>query len=127
MKLELNRVFIGDDYTIGHLFIDGTSFCDTLEDIPRAIKIADKTCIPKGTYKVILNMSNRFKKIMPLLLEVHDFDGIRIHSGNSSKDTSGCILVGKNSVKGGLTDSRTAFDKLMTKLKTANDITIEIN
>ena len=127
MKLELKRVFIGDDYTIGHLFIDGVSFCDTLEDIPREIKVMDKTCIPKGTYKVILNMSNRFKKIMPLLLEVPDFDGIRIHSGNSSKDTSGCILVGTNSVKGGLTGSKIAFDKLMTKLKTAKDITIEIN
>jgi hypothetical protein len=64
---------------IGKLYIDGAYFCDTLEDIPREIKKLHETCIPVGTYKVILNMSNRFQKIMPLLLDVPNFEGIRIH------------------------------------------------
>jgi hypothetical protein len=128
MKLQLKRIFTGTNYTIGKLSIDGTYFSDTLEDVPRTVKIMNETCIPVGTYTVILNYSNRFKRIMPLLLNVPNFDGIRIHAGNTSADTSGCILVGKNTIKGQLTQSRDTFNLLFAKLLNATDkITIEIS
>ena len=119
MKLELTRVFIAEDYTIGHLAIDGEHFCDTLEDVPRDIKIPDRTCIPKGSYKVVINYSNRFKKSMPHLLNVPGFEGIRIHPGNNADDTSGCILVGENTIKGGLTKSCDTYNALYEKMLNA--------
>jgi len=129
MKLTLERIYKADTYTIGKLFIDGVLFCDTLEDAvrPDGVKVYGKTAIGKGIYKVILNVSNRFKILMPLLLNVPNFEGIRIHSGNTDADTHGCLLVGKNTVKGKVTDSRKTFESLMNILKSAKDeITIEI-
>jgi len=126
MKLLLIRTFIGSDYTIGQLNIDNTYFCETLEDVPRKVKIANKTCIPTGIYKVILNFSNRFQKIMPLLLNVPGFDVIMIHPGNTSANTSGCILVGKNTKKGELTESRITYNALLEKMKQADEIWIEV-
>jgi len=121
MKIEVKRIAYRKDYTIGKWFTDGIYFCDTLEDVPRDVKIMNKTCIHTGTYKVILNYSNRFKRIMPLLVNVPGFEGIRIHPGNTSEDTSGCILVGKNTIIGKLTESRITFDKLFEVLKSAKD------
>ena len=138
MKLKLIRTWYADTYTIGKLYIDGVYFCDTLEDKNRDVdkngifnngekKVYGKTCIPFGTYKVILSMSSKFKKILPLLLNVPQFDGIRIHSGNTAdKDSSGCILVGINDVKGRISKSTITFNSLMTKLSKADNITIEI-
>ena len=119
MKLELTRVFIGEDYTIGHLSVDGQHFCDTLEDIPRAVKIPDQTCIPTGTYKIEINYSNRFKKNMPQIMNVPGFEGIRIHPGNNSGDTSGCVLIGENTITGGLTKSRDTYESLFALLLNA--------
>jgi len=121
MKLELKRVFTGQTYTIGHLYCDGEYICDTLEDIPREVKIMNETCIPTGDYKIILNESNRFKRVMPLLLNVPNFEGIRIHAGCDSEDTSGCILVGKNNERGRLSESRATFDKLFSMMTKAED------
>ncbi|MCX6747968.1 MAG: DUF5675 family protein [Candidatus Pacearchaeota archaeon] len=121
MKLELKRAYIGKTYTIGHLYVDGEFLCDTLEDIPRDVKIMNETCIPTGDYKIILNESNRFKRVMPLLLQVPNFEGIRIHAGNSEADTSGCILVGKNTARGMLSESRATFDKLFSMMTKAED------
>lgn len=129
MKLKLERIYKAPTYTIGKLYIDGKLFCDTLEDVVRhnGLKVYGETAIPAGTYKVILNVSNRFKVLMPLLLNVPNFEGIRIHSGNTDKDTHGCLLVGKNTVKGKVTDSKKTFAELMSVLKLAkNEITIEI-
>lgn len=132
MELKLERIFNGSDYTIGKLYIDGIYFCDTLEDVVRNpdIKIHGKTAIPFGRYKIIMNMSNRFKKRMPLLLDVKGFEGIRIHSGNFASQTNGCILVGKNTIKGQLTNSSLWTSMLYSKINTAIDneeeITIEI-
>lgn len=127
MELKLKRIAYRDKYTIGRLFINNVYFCDTLEDVPRETKIANETCIPIGKYKVIISWSNRFKRQMPLIVDVPGFDGIRIHAGNTSKDTSGCILVGENKLTGRLINSRQAFDKLFSILKaTKEDITIEI-
>ena len=137
MKLKLIRTWYADTYTIGKLYIDGVYFADTLEDKNRDVdkngifnngekKVYGKTCIPFGTYKVILSMSSKFKKILPLLLNVPQFDGIRIHSGNTDEDSSGCILVGINDTKGRISKSTITFNSLMTKLSKADNITIEI-
>lgn len=124
MNLELKRIALRDTYTIGKLYIDGVYFCDTLEDKvrdtnkdgdlndPGETKVMSESAIPYGTYKIIMNMSNRFKRIMPLLLDVKNFAGIRIHSGNKPEHSAGCILVGKNSIKGGLTESKN-YEKLL--------------
>lgn len=130
MKLLLVRGKAVGNATPGMLYLDGKLECNTLEDLERVTKIYGKTAIPKGTYNVTINMSNRFKKLMPLLAKVPGFEGVRIHSGNTSEHTEGCILVGTtSSVVGGnatIGGSREAFDRLMKKLTAATNITLEI-
>jgi len=145
MKLKLVRKFKGTSYTIGDLYIDGELFCNVVEDVVRDLpdtcpntpkgidckcpqKVHSQTAIPEGTYKVVLSMSSRFKKIMPEILNVPHFRGIRIHSGNKSTDTEGCLIVGKNTIVGQVTESRVTFNKLMALLNTdKDDLTIEIS
>ena len=130
MKLKLKRIFKGEKYTIGRLYIDDVFFCDILEDKVRDLskeeKVWGQTAIPEGTYKIIINYSNRFKRDLPLLLNVPQFEGIRIHPGNTEVDTHGCLLVGINSQKGKVTQSRITFDKLFAKIKNEKDLEIEI-
>jgi len=132
MKLLLVRVFYGKTYTIGRLYIDGVYFCDTIEDVNRDLnkngqfdngeqKVQDKTCIPFGTYKVIANWSNRFKRRLPRILDVPSFDGILIHNGVNETSSSGCIIVGKNTVKGKVTDSRKYMNWLTAFLLSAQE------
>jgi hypothetical protein len=110
------------------LSINGIPFCQTVEDMERMPneKVYGKTAIPKGTYKIIINMSNRFKKLMPLLLKVPNFEGVRIHSGNTALDTEGCIIVGMTRTINGVALSRIAYTKLMDKLKNEKEIIITI-
>ncbi len=135
MKLQLRRFKFLERSTLGWLFIDHVFESFTLEDKvrPDGVKIKNETAIPAGTYQVILDYSNRYKKFMPHLLDVPNFKGIRIHSGNTDADTSGCILVGERitdkwTIEGGT--SRPAMNRLFNKLKKAvsleEDITIEI-
>lgn len=126
MKLQLKRVFKGETYTIGKLYVDGVFVCDTLEDKVRDVKIKHETAIPAGTYEVVLSLSARFKRILPRLLNVPGFDGILIHPGNDKDDTSGCILVGENKEKGKVINSKITFDKLFKTLSLSKDMTIEI-
>lgn len=114
-NLTLKRLYPTDDYTIGELYIEGEYYCDTLEDTVREEKIAGKTAIPYGKYEVIVNRSPKFKRELPLLLDVPNFTGIRIHRGNDAEDTSGCILVGENKVKGKVINS-TQYELEITKL-----------
>lgn len=145
MKLKLVRKFKGTSYTIGDLYVDGKLFCNVVEDVVRDLpdtcpntpkgvdckcsqKVHAQTAIPEGNYKVVLSMSSRFKKIMPEILNVPHFRGIRIHSGNKSTDTEGCLIVGKNTIVGQVTESRDTFNKLMALLNTdKDDLTIEIS
>lgn len=130
MKLSLKRIFLGDTYTIGKLYIDGTYFCDTLEDKVRDLnkngkfdngetKVYGETAIPYGTYKVVVNYSPKFKRDLPLLENVPHFEGIRIHRGNTPQDTLGCILVGENKVKGKVINSTPYEIEITKKLKEA--------
>lgn len=125
MELTLNRIFLGSSATIGELLINDKHLCDTLEDRvrPEGEKVYGKTAIPEGTYEVKLTHSPRFKKILPEILNVPNFSGIRIHTGNSSKDTEGCILVGTwdGEKEDWVGSSKIAFDELMTLLEEATD------
>ena len=130
MKLHLKRLYRKPTYTIGKLYIDDVYLCDTAEDVDRGlysymnigeiskIKVKDETAIPYGKYKVRLSMSPRFKKILPEIMNVPGFTGVRIHSGNDPKtDSSGCILPGYNTIKGKVTSSRKVMEALIEKLK----------
>jgi len=128
MNLKLERHALRETYTIGRLYIDGDGFCDTLEDKvrPDGVKVWGETAIPAGVYKVIITESARFKRRLPLLVNVPMFEGIRIHPGNTAVDTHGCILVGVNNVKGKVTQSQATFKQLFVLMEKAEDITIEI-
>jgi hypothetical protein len=135
MKLTLKRRFLGETYTIGSLFIDGQYFCDTLEDKVRKFdngeaKVQHETAIPYGTYQVVVNLSPKFKRNLPRLLSVPSFEGVLIHRGNTDKDSSGCILVGENKVKGKVINSTPYEIELVKRLTAAQNkheqITIEI-
>lgn len=125
MELKLNRIFLGSSATIGELLVNDKYLCDTLEDRvrPEGEKVYGKTAIPEGTYEVKLTHSPRFKKILPEILNVPNFSGIRIHTGNSSKDTEGCILVGTwdGEKEDWVGNSRIAFDELMSLLEEATN------
>lgn len=140
MRLTLVRRWNKKDYCIGDLYINGKWFCNVLEDVDRGLddsmteedikemKIKGETAIPTGIYTVLLTYSPKYKRVMPLVNNVKGYSGIRIHSGNTHKDTEGCLLVGKNTKVGMVTDSRNTFEALFKRLqqKGSNKITIEI-
>jgi hypothetical protein len=125
MQITVKRTFKGPEYTIGKLYIDGAYFCDTLEDTVRAEKIAGKTAIPAGKYKVKKTMSPRFKTVLPEILNVPNFTGVRIHSGNTAKDTDGCLLLGLNKAKGAVLCSKNAKAFFMDRTPNEFDLIIE--
>lgn len=141
MKILVKRTFLGDAYTIGHMYINGVYFCDTLEDPVRDAnkngvfdngekKIAGDTAIPYGTYPITVNVSPKFKRELPRLSGVAEFEGVLIHRGNTAKDTAGCILVGENKVKGKVINSTPYEERIVRHCKAAiemgEDITITI-
>lgn len=125
MEIQVNRIARKDGYTIGRMSLNGEYFCDTLEDTDRGLnstmaldEILSKkrkgiTAIPTGKYDVILTFSPRFKRVLPLLLSVKGYEGVRIHAGNTAEDTEGCLLVGENKEKGKVLNSRATLEKLM--------------
>lgn len=134
MKLRVERLWKKPAYTVGRLFVDGKFFCNTLEDTVRDLsnerKVYGKTAIPYGEYKVVYNWSPKFGRNLPRLLNVPAFEGILIHPGNTADDSAGCILVGRNTEVGRLTESRYTSDKLNVLIEDAQrrgeSITIEI-
>lgn len=125
MELKLKRIAKRNTYTIGRLLINGEYFCDTLEpkvrDLSKELKVKGKTAIPAGRYRLYLTYSSRFKRILPLVDNVPQFSGVRIHRGNTAKDTEGCILVGYNREVGKVLDSAVTEQRLMAVLQnTAN-------
>lgn len=119
----MNLTLIRNDFlpycTIGNLLIDDVYFCKTLEDTVRleGVKAKGKTAIPYGKYQVITNHSNRFKRVMPLLLNVPGFEGVRIHTGNTAGDTEGCILLGYEREMDYIIKSKQAFDDFFPLLQ----------
>jgi hypothetical protein len=141
LKLRLQRYPHGVSATIGELFVNDEPFCHVLEDLPREKKVAGETRIPKGTYHVLLTVSPAVARgllwsplkstELPLLVEVPGYDGIRIHAGNTSADTRGCLLVGEWDGEERITSSRKTLEELCDFLVAAKAIrepvTIEIN
>ena len=133
MRLILKRLYLKTDYTIGKLYMDGKYFCDTLEDQVRDLtkerKIPGRTAIPAGVYEIVVNVSPRFKRKLPRLLDVPGFEGILIHRGNTAEDTAGCILVGENRERGKVINS-TRYEVQLTgildRAQEPGEITIEI-
>ena len=144
MKILVDRKWKKDTYTIGNLYVNGKLFCNTLEDKDRGLKQTDplvlikqikvyaETAIPTGKYIITLKIkSPKYSAVkwysdlcggyMPRLLGVPGFDGILIHPGSSALDSAGCLLVGKNTVKGRLTQSKDTFAKLYKLMKAAAD------
>ena len=144
MKITIDRKWKKDTYTIGRLFVNGSLFCNTLEDKDRGLKQTDslssiksrkvygETAIPTGLYKIDMEtVSPKYSAVkwyrdlckgkMPRLKNVPGFEGILIHSGSSALDTLGCILVGKNTIVGKLTQSKDTFAKLYKQMKAAHD------
>ena len=134
MLITIDRAWKKDGYTISRLYVNEEKFgCNTLEDTDRGLrqdmsldeikkkKVYGQTAIPSGSYECVYTYSNRFKKMLPLLLNVPGFEGIRIHSGNTAKDTEGCILVGQNLEKGKVLNSRVWTGKLIEAIKAALD------
>lgn len=140
MKLTLKRIALRPTYTIGKLYIDDVYFCDTIEDTVRDLnkngkfdngekKIHSKTAIPYGTYEIKWTYSPRFKKYTPQLMDVPSFEGIRIHAGNTSADTEGCLILGENKQVGKVLNSRATINKFYQIIKEAcsnGNVTIEI-
>ena len=144
MDVRIERRWKKSTYTIGILTVDGERFCESLEDRDRGLKQSDsplwigakkvygETAIPTGTYNVAMNVvSPKYSAVkwykdlcggkMPRLLDVPGFDGILIHPGNTALDSCGCILVGRNTKVGQVTQSRDTFRKLYRKMKAAHD------
>ncbi len=132
----LNRIARRPTYTIGRLLEGSSYFCDTLEDPVRELKdlnndgdfddqgegkIHGQTAIPAGTYEIKMTYSARFKKVMPILINVKGYSGVRMHSGNRPEDTEGCILLGKNKIVGQLVDSRLWTNMFYDTLKSYLD------
>lgn len=141
MELLLERKYCKEKYTIGNLCVDGVFFCNTLEDTVRdinkngifdcgEIKIYGETAIPYGEYEIKVTYSPKFKRELPLLLNVPCFEGIRIHRGNTHRDTLGCIILGENKKKGMVINSTQYEIKLVSLLKSEQNknkkITIKI-
>lgn len=133
MELILTRTTKTENSTIGVLQINGQHKCFTLEDKDRginsnmspeeikAIKVYGKTAIPTGRYKVTVTYSQRFKQLMPEVMNVPGFAGIRIHPGNTAANTEGCILVGEEKCTDIIYRSRLAYNGIWPMLNAANE------
>jgi len=128
MDMILRRKWATEVSTVGELEVDGKFECYTLEDVVRGNepKVYGRTAIPAGTYKVTVTFSNRFQRPMPLLHDVPGFEGVRIHSGNTSQDTEGCILVGRVRESDRIGESKLAFEHLFSQIQTAVESEIQI-
>lgn len=137
MNIIVHRQHFGETFTISKMFFDGEDIgIFVLEDKYREIegqpvkdwKVQNETAIPKGKYKLIFDFSNRFQRIMPHILDVEGFEGVRIHSGNSSESSSGCLILGLDwdGKSDWVSDSKKAVERFCDKLEDSKNITIEI-
>lgn len=126
MNLTLKRLNLTPNYTEGELYVNGVYFCKTLEDTNRDLnkngqfdnnekKVYGETCIPYGKYKIILSYSPKFKRELPEILDVPNFQGIRVHRGNKISDTLGCVLCGEK-VKNGYLSNSTPYEIKLVEL-----------
>lgn len=127
MKLILLRGLTKDLTTIGQLTDeDGTHIAYTLEDAICSVKVYGESCIPEGDYEIKITYSPHFKRDLPLLIDVPNYEGVRIHPGNTKEDTEGCILVGTAVEGDTITHSRDAFEKVFALLQADDTNSIHI-
>jgi len=142
MRLRLERKYLGEEYTIGHLYVDEVRLCEVIEDKVRDVnadgdlddegeeKVYGETAIPYGLYNMDLTMSPKFKRLLPIILDVPHFTGIRIHRGNTAKDSHGCLLPGKNKEKGKVLNSTKyeliIVEKMLQAIRNGEELTIKI-
>ena len=119
MQIRVVRKEYTSKSTIGEFHVDGGFECFTLEDRVRATKVPGETAIPAGTYEVSVTWSNRFKRPLPLLMNVPGYEGVRMHTGNTDADTEGCLLVGRTRSPDAVGESRLAFDALFPRIQAA--------
>lgn len=128
MRMRLERHFLGEEYTIGHLYMDGLRLCEVVEDKvrdknkdgdlddPGEGKVYAKTAIPYGRYRMDLTMSPKFTRLLPIILGVKHFTGIRIHRGKNATSSAGCLIPGENKVKGGVVNSAAYEMKIVERM-----------
>lgn len=142
MEIRIDRAWKKDGYTISRLFIDGERICEALEDTDRGLrqdmpieeirkrKVYGRTAIPMGRYRVIMSLSPKFGKVLPEVLDVPGFVGIRIHSGNVPGDTAGCVLPGRNTEKGKVLQSTKytgiVIDRINEAIRNGNDVWLKV-
>jgi len=140
MKLKVIREVKNDVCTIGSLFLNGEFFCYTLEDKDRGLKQSDSllfintkkifglTAIPSGLYKLIVNQSPKFKRMLPRILDIKGFNGVLLHRGNTADHSLGCILIGYKKGENSIFESTKAETDLVNRLLLHNQElhTIEI-
>lgn len=128
MRVLIDRKWKKDAYTIGRVYVDDAFLCNSIEDKDRGLeqymsvgeidrlKVYGETAIPRGKYKVTMTYSPKYKRVMPQVMNVKGFSGIRIHSGNTAKDSLGCVLLGDNTKPGWISNSRkrcAEFEKML--------------
>ena len=127
MEMRLVQKFETEHSTVSELYVNGAFECYVLEDAVREVpgapveewKVPGETAIPGGRYRVAVDWSTRFQKLLPHLLDVPGFEGIRMHTGNDAGDTEGCLLVGKYPMPEWLGGSREAWSAFYPKLRAA--------
>jgi len=135
MHLKLTRDVFTAKSTLGRLEVDGVFECYTLEDIDRKLedggkKVYGETAIPRGTYEVVIDFSPKYQHPMPHIMNVPQYEGVRIHPGNFPKDTEGCLLLGLSRGIDRVNSSVLAFQRFVQKLDAAFDrgetVTLEV-
>lgn len=120
-----------ESVTLGRLYLDNIFWCQTCEDEDRFLengvteKVNGTSAIPRGKYRLTTSFSQRFQRVLPLVLDVPGFVGIRIHGGNTAEDTHGCILVGKVRTATGIAQCADTVCRVLEQIEDAAELGIE--
>lgn len=121
----------GENFTLGRMYLGNVFFCHTCEDEDRFLengeqeKVNGRTAIPRGKYRLVTSFSNHFQRVLPELLDVPGFSGIRIHGGNRAEDSLGCILVGKVRTATGIAQCADMVSRVISQIDSADELGIE--
>lgn len=120
-----------ENATLGRMYLDNVFFCHTCEDDDRFLeggvteKIHGRTAIPRGRYRLITSFSNRFQRVLPLVVDVPSFTGVRIHGGNRAEDSHGCILAGKVRTATGVAQCADSVSRIIDQIDSGEEMGIE--
>lgn len=124
-----------ENYTPGRMYLDNVRFCETCEDEDRFLersledvserKVYGRTAIPRGRYRLVTSFSEHFQRVLPAVLDVPGFSGIRIHGGNDASDSLGCILVGQVRTSSGIAKCAPTVNRIVSQIDDAAELGIE--